>query len=1239
MNKKLLLFCSTLLVSVATFAQWTKPVPASTAALEVSDGDTRHYYYLYNKDAKAFFSEGNAWGTQASIGTPALKVYFSKYLQDGVWDEKTYIINDSSFKKKAWKQLFIDSETQLYVDRYAQANYLFEFEDQGDNVFRIAGAEANPDYSKSIYENCYVGFDHYDGALINGPLAPVLNITDVEAGHTYQVDWQLVTPEVYDAMAVQYAAYFSAEALKVVIDSASVHNIDINLTGIKNVYDNTKSTATELDSVKATLNAAIDLSLYITEIATTYPTIDATEALYLLRQSSFTKNEVTEAKAALQTEVRKADVMAVLDGASEDNPKSATSLLTNPDFSAGNANGWTNTFVSGTNATNVGYQSSSYTNGDVTISGFIEAWAEAGTNFNKNITYRAIGDGELSQTVLGLPAGKYLLTGDFIAVNQDGNSAPVTGVQLFANGGGLDMFKTISTGNELPEHIELTFISGGGDLTMGLRTSNATANWIAGDNFTLTYYGEVSEDPYKVILDETIKQAETKYANLDDVRANAKVKEAFTKMVESAKAATDDYQAVNEDLNAAVKDLDNSVKEYVTLAGFMEENLSKQTAFAETSFAGVSDLLGDLYMEWEDKYNEGTATSEYIASAEQQMSEVIVKYITANVKEGDEITAIITNPDFDTRFSGWSTTGATPAWGGKDANTQGTLSGITLESGNAEVYQQVFDMYQVIKNMPKGSYKLTAQAFERNDGIGTTKGNPVADYNQYGDENLRAVIYADDVQTKVSHIYKYATTDQLFSDGSWFSDVNVGTETEPAYIPNGMNGANYHFYNNDKQDYVVSLYFSVKEDGDSVRIGIKTTATTGWVIFDNFRLYYQGAGAESYKDQIDALTKELQDVFNDATYYGNDAEKMATAAITAMADAYKAGDGDACMKAVAAANEALTYAKTSVKDYQNLSDSYDALNETLETYQDIASDDIINKALVLSEDIEAGLNDLSFTNKEAEDLYKQATLMATAIKTSAKLNEAGVDTSKATEENPVNVSIVIENATFDVIGDFTGWSGSSFGAGGETSTCAERYEMDYDTYQDLGGLPAGFYILKADGFYRRGSAANDYEIEQANPDSARFAKLYATSSVSEVSVPVACISSAALTADKVTEIGSSTDKCATVGEDLYVPNLMTSGNSWFEAGYYDNETPVIEVGEDGVLRIGVKTEGRTGLTTDWSIFDNFELYYLGTTVTGIDEIGDVEEVTVKGIYNLAGQKLSAPQKGINIIDGKKVLVK
>ena len=118
--KKPLLLLATMLMGALTYAQtftatWTQPVPVGVDMYEYStfaadnQGDTI-VYYLYNVGAGAFFTEGNAWGTQASIGKTGLKVAISKYTINDVWDEKTVFINDFSLNKNSWKLLFIDSE-------------------------------------------------------------------------------------------------------------------------------------------------------------------------------------------------------------------------------------------------------------------------------------------------------------------------------------------------------------------------------------------------------------------------------------------------------------------------------------------------------------------------------------------------------------------------------------------------------------------------------------------------------------------------------------------------------------------------------------------------------------------------------------------------------------------------------------------------------------------------------------------------------------------------------------------------------------------------------------------------------------------------------------------------------------------------------------------------------------------------------------------------------------------------
>ena len=109
MKKTLLTLVSLAMTLVSVAQSWTEPKleisPADyvqefkTSVLSAEDGDST-FYYLYNVDAKAFLTQGLAWGTQAAIGSTISgpignKVVVAKYeLEDAEWDGKTYIIKD-----------------------------------------------------------------------------------------------------------------------------------------------------------------------------------------------------------------------------------------------------------------------------------------------------------------------------------------------------------------------------------------------------------------------------------------------------------------------------------------------------------------------------------------------------------------------------------------------------------------------------------------------------------------------------------------------------------------------------------------------------------------------------------------------------------------------------------------------------------------------------------------------------------------------------------------------------------------------------------------------------------------------------------------------------------------------------------------------------------------------------------------------------------------------------------------
>lgn len=76
----------------------------------VKSSSTDDYYYLYNTGAGKFFTEGNDWGTQASVGDKGLKVAFTE-VSDGV-----YNLQNLSLKKEGWYPVFINNDQKLFVD-------------------------------------------------------------------------------------------------------------------------------------------------------------------------------------------------------------------------------------------------------------------------------------------------------------------------------------------------------------------------------------------------------------------------------------------------------------------------------------------------------------------------------------------------------------------------------------------------------------------------------------------------------------------------------------------------------------------------------------------------------------------------------------------------------------------------------------------------------------------------------------------------------------------------------------------------------------------------------------------------------------------------------------------------------------------------------------------------------------------------------------------------------------------
>ncbi len=197
--------------------------------------------------------------------------------------------------------------------------------------------------------------------------------------------------------------------------------------------------------------------------------------------------------------------------------------------------------------------------------------------------------------------------------------------------------------------------------------------------------------------------------------------------------------------------------------------------------------------------------------------------------------------------------------------------------------------------------------------------------------------------------------------------------------------------------------------------------------------------------------------------------------------------------------------------------------------------------------------------------------------------------ASATMENPTDMSFMIVNGTFDVIGDFTGWSGTTFGAFGEVATAAEHYEKTFDSYQRITGLPNGVYAVSVKGLYRAGNTDTDWMLR--NDTNKPYVNLYARSGDASYSVALPNFADIAITDSYLGGVQISDTA-------LYVPSNMVEFVRYKEAGYV-NEVRVLVPVENGSLRIGVAKPSSL-VREDWTIVDDFRLMYLGNSQEAYD---------------------------------------
>ena len=190
--------------------------------------------YLYNVGAKRFYTEGNSYGTQASIGNEGLKCKFEK-------NGNLYKLTNFSIAKGAWRTLFITTNGAMFVDGVDVTECWWKIVVNDDSTFKMMMDAPNIVYNQENYPNAMMGLDLFEDKYRTNLAALLMDAEEPGEG-IYLTDWSIATLDAYNQYLTEMETYKSALQLKELIDEAKSLGQDV--TTEEAVYNDTTSNLT-----------------------------------------------------------------------------------------------------------------------------------------------------------------------------------------------------------------------------------------------------------------------------------------------------------------------------------------------------------------------------------------------------------------------------------------------------------------------------------------------------------------------------------------------------------------------------------------------------------------------------------------------------------------------------------------------------------------------------------------------------------------------------------------------------------------------------------------------------------------------------------------------------------------------------------------------------------------------------------------------------------------------------------
>ena len=991
------------------------------------------------------------------------------------------------------------------------------------------------------------------------------------------------------------------------------------------------------------------------EIGAEYESIDLAPYVAVLNNPEATVEEVDKAIFSLKTAIMEAEISGGGYEPTPEDPLDVTAqFIVNPTFD-GTVDGWEN--IGGMTPSPSG---AGYGNEESSISDFCEKWTWDSQLNNEYGIYQT----------LSLNPGYYRLEADAIATRQSDGSVQVTGVTLYVRNEATYVVN-VATANNSPKHYSIEFLVDGTTPTeIGFHCDKTTtANWIAVDNFKLSYMGKATFSAAYIALQNLVKRTMAAYPEEDFewLIAQTAAKNAYmnalvaaTEALETSTAADEIYATAAANLSAAFEALNASKAVYGQLAKLRDNFYNLAGALGEynidemynmedpltTAGIEIDDLLAeaecgqealDLYTVRYNVYDQMYKVFEYTAAQKADNAEDDVLCAMIEAKEA-ELRVIWCDTPFDTveqvvafkdevasMIAQYLNAAIKP---GSDltnlivnANFDDNANGWDLNGfanpgysySEVEYFQKNFNVSQTLKSLPKGRYTLTVQGYQRHS-------------------HITAVLYANENETLLWDVKALANSTGYFAgDGAGGYPNDSYDSATGLYWPNSMEGARQWFDAVDEEGtplYTNTLeFFLTEQEATDLTIGVRCNNNTDWCLFDNFTLFYHGNKATDYADGIYKLIEELDELMAE----GYPTAKLAATAEAAKKqanDAIKGNDAEGCIAAIPVLQAAIAEAKVTLPLTQQLADKYQYITserldgvksstkEAYNAYLSTIAEALTGKAIADDEAVQPLIDEMESKFTECVQ----------------------ADAKDATEAAPFDMTAAIANPSYEcqyaADDEVDGSEYNSFGWEGDKPNCNEyaaeffnvTWTQGVEVRQTIKGLAPGYYKLHVLGYNRQGYGNEQAYIDERASSAELFAGDYSTA---------LCDVLDGKTEESIIpeEEGQNESEVELDGITYYYPGNMPSSRIYFDEGYYKNMLVFkVEEGQKETT-IGIRKET---FTPEWDslMFDDWKLEYVGATApteqsTAVEGVFGQE--ASKAVFNLQGVQTSTLQKGINIV--------